>query len=147
MLLESVKASEAFGCALGERLQKGDVIALFGDLGAGKTVVSRGILRGLGFAGEVTSPTFPIVQVYEGDDLRLPLWHIDLYRIGRESELEQLGLDEARGHAALVIEWPERLGTLLWADALRLHLSVAGEGMRALTVEAPPAWNNKWPLR
>jgi tRNA threonylcarbamoyladenosine biosynthesis protein TsaE len=147
MLLDSAESSEAFGRALADLLRPGDVVALFGDLGAGKTTLTRGIVRGLGFPGDVGSPTFPIVQVYEEPDVRLPLWHVDLYRIEREAELEELALDEARGHAALIIEWPERLGAALWSDALCLHLSVAGEGVRRLTADVPPAWEGRWPPR
>lgn len=145
MLLDSAGATEALGEAVGGALKVGDVIALFGDLGAGKTTLTRGILTGLGFAGEVASPTFPIVQTYE--EARVPLWHVDLYRIEASSELEELALDEAREDGALVIEWPERLGSALWADALRLHLVVAGEGARSLTAEVPPAWEDRWPPR
>ena len=144
MLLNSAEASEALGRKLAGRLRPGDVVALFGDLGAGKTTLARGILTGLGFMGEVASPTFPIVQVYEEPDVRLPLWHVDLYRIECGAELEELALDEARDHAALVIEWPERLGSSLWSDALHLHLSVAGEGVRSLTATVPPAWEGRW---
>lgn len=147
MLLESIEASESFGRALAVSLRPGDVVALFGDLGAGKTTLSRGIIQGLGFNGDVGSPTFPIVQVYEEPDVRIPIWHVDLYRIEHEAELEELALDEAREHAALVIEWPGRMGMLLWSDALRVHLSVAGKGARALTVEVPTAWEDRWPLQ
>lgn len=147
MRLDNIGASERLGHDLAAILRPGDVLALFGDLGAGKTTLARGILHGLGFAGDVGSPTFPIVQVYEGSELRLPVWHVDLYRIENPAELEELALDEARGHAALLIEWPERMGAMLWPDALRLHLSVAGEGARALTAEVPPAWEERWPVR
>jgi len=145
MLLSSAEATEQIGAALAPRLRAGDVIALFGDLGAGKTTFTRGLLRGLGFDGDVASPTFPIVQAYE--DLRVPLWHVDLYRIEDPAELDELALDEARADTALVIEWPERLGSLLWADALHLHLVVAGEGQRSLTARVPPAWGERWPPR
>lgn len=145
--LDTEAATAALGHALAQQLRVGDVVALFGDLGAGKTTLSRGILRGLGFAGDVASPTFPIVTLYEESAMRLPLWHVDLYRIENPAEIEELALDEARADAALVIEWPERLGAALWADALRLHLSVAGEGVRALTADVPPAWEGRWPPR
>ncbi|HLL58507.1 MAG TPA: tRNA (adenosine(37)-N6)-threonylcarbamoyltransferase complex ATPase subunit type 1 TsaE [Allosphingosinicella sp.] len=145
MLLQSAEATERIGAALASQLRAGDVIALFGDLGAGKTTFTRGLLRGLGFDGDVASPTFPIVQPYE--DLRVPLWHVDLYRIEDPAELDELALDEARADTALVIEWPERLGHLLWADALHLHLVVAGEGQRSLTARVPPAWGERWPPR
>lgn len=146
MLLADEEATQAFGLSLGRKLLPGDVIALFGDLGAGKTVLGRGIARGLGFEGEITSPTFPIVQPYEAPGMRMPFWHVDLYRVEEEGEIEQLALDEALADGVLVIEWPERLGASLWPNALRLHLSVAGQGVRSLTAEVPPAWEGRWPL-
>ena len=138
-------STEMLGVRLGGQLRPGDAVALFGDLGAGKTTFTRGLLSGLGFEGEVASPTFPIVQVY--DDVRVPLWHVDLYRIEDPAELEELALDEAREDYVLVIEWPERLGVGLWADALQLHLVVAEAGARALTAHVPPAWEGRWPPR
>ena len=145
MLLETPEATERLGAALARSIRPGDVIALFGDLGAGKTTLSRGLLRGLGFEGDVASPTFPIVQPYE--ELQVPLWHVDLYRIEDPAEIEELALEEARAHAALVIEWPERLGLALWRDSLELHLAVADGGARSLTARVPPAWGKRWPPR
>lgn len=147
MRLEGPYATEALGRSLAPVLRAGDVLALFGDLGAGKTTLTRGILRGLGFEGDVASPTFPIVQPYSAPDVSLAVWHVDLYRIDDPTEIEELALDEALYDSALIIEWPERLGGNLWQDALRLHLSVAEEGARALTAEAPPAWEGRWPPR
>ena len=144
--LADAAATEAFGAALAPLLRAGDVVALFGSLGAGKTTLSRGILRGLGHEGDVASPTFPIVQAYGPPDTRLPLWHVDLYRIEDSSELEEIGLDEAREEAALLVEWPERLPSL-WPDALRLTLQVHADGARALTAGVPPAWGARWPPR
>ena len=143
--LEGADATESLGHAIAPLLKSGDVIALYGDLGAGKTTLARGILRGLGFEGDVASPTFPIVQPYE--DLPVPVWHVDLYRIEDPAELEELALDEALGEAALLVEWPERLGGALWPHALRLTLKRDGEGARALTAEVPPAWEGRWPPR
>lgn len=143
MILKSPQATEALGARLALQLGAGDVIALFGDLGAGKTTFTRGLIRGLGFEGDVGSPTFPIVQTYE--DLRIPLWHVDLYRIEDPSEVDELALDEALQDSALVIEWPERLEERLWAHALRLHLVAAEGGARALTATIPPAWEKRWP--
>lgn len=145
MLLKTADETERLGAAAAKALRRGDVIALFGDLGAGKTTLTRGLLRGLGFDGDVGSPTFPIVVTY--DELRVPLWHVDLYRIEDPQELPELALDEARRDAALVVEWPERLGALLWPDALRLHLTVAEAGARSLTAKVPPAWGDRWPPR
>jgi tRNA threonylcarbamoyladenosine biosynthesis protein TsaE len=147
MRLGSVRDTEAAGEAIAQSLQLGDVIALSGELGAGKTTLARGIARGLGFAGEVSSPTFPIIQVYDEADVRLPLWHVDLYRIEQDEELDQLALDEAREDAVLVIEWPERLGARLWPDTLRLELRRSGSGERVLTASVPPAWEGRCPLR
>ena len=143
MLLRSPEATEDCGRALGSVIRAGDVVALFGDLGAGKTTLARGLLQGLGFDGDVASPTFPIVQVY--DQLRVPLWHVDLYRIEDPEEALELGLDEARADGALVVEWPERLGAALWQDALQLRFRSAEEGGRSLTARVPPAWEGRWP--
>jgi tRNA threonylcarbamoyladenosine biosynthesis protein TsaE len=142
-LLPSPSATEDFGRRLGPLLRPGDMIALKGDLGAGKTTFVRGVLQGLGYEGEVASPTFPIVIPYE--DLRVPVWHVDLYRIEDPAEIGELALDEALLHAALLIEWPERLGAGLWDEALRLGLERQGEGARALTAAVPPAWERRWP--
>ena len=147
MILADEESTAALGRSLASSLRPGDVIALFGDLGAGKTTFTRGLLHGLDFIGDVASPTFPIVQTYEPPDVRLPLWHVDLYRIEDPGELEELALDEARGHAALAIEWPERLGAGLWADSLILRLTVSEGGGRALTVDVPAAWEARWPPR
>jgi tRNA threonylcarbamoyladenosine biosynthesis protein TsaE len=143
ILLPDAAATERFGRALGAALRAGDAVALFGTLGAGKTTLARGVLRGLGFEGEVASPTFPIVQTY---DTMPPLWHVDLYRIEHDEELAELGLDDARADAALLVEWPERLPRL-WDDALRLSLDIRPDGARALTAGVPPAWGGRWPLR
>ena len=145
MRLQGPEATEALGREIGGRLQPGDVIALGGDLGAGKTTLARGILAALGHEGEVASPTFPIVIPYE--QLRIPVWHADLYRIEDSEELEELALDEALDGGALLVEWPERLGGRLWPHALRLVLSREGEGARALTADVPPAWEGRWPPR
>lgn len=144
-MLGSPQATETLGRQIAALLRPGDVVALFGDLGAGKTTLSRGILRGLGHEGDVASPTFPIVQPYE--ELAPPVWHVDLYRIESPDELAELALDEALADGALLIEWPERLGEALWPHALRLHLTGAGEGARALTALVPPAWEARWPPR
>lgn len=144
--LPDAAATEAFGASLAGLLAPGDVVALFGALGAGKTTLSRGVLRGLGHQGEVASPTFPIVLAYEPPDARLAVRHVDLYRIEDPAELEELGLDEGRREGVLLIEWPDRLPAL-WPDALRLTLAGAPGGGRALTAQVPPAWGSRWPPR
>lgn len=144
MHLDGPEATEAFGRRLATQLRVGDVIALFGELGAGKTTLARGILAGLGHEDDVASPTFPIVIPY--DDLRIPAWHVDLYRIEDPAEIVELALDEALGEGVLIVEWPERMGRDLWPDSLRLTLRREGEGTRALTAEVPAAWETRWPL-
>jgi len=144
VMLADAAATEAFGLSLAERLEPGDVVALFGPLGAGKTTLARGILHGLGHWGEVASPTFPIVLPYDPPDTRMAVWHVDLYRIEDPAELDELGLEEARANGVLLIEWPERLPRL-WQEALRLTLDPRSDGSRALRVLMPPAWENRWP--
>jgi tRNA threonylcarbamoyladenosine biosynthesis protein TsaE len=146
ILLPTAESTERFGAALAERLRPGDAVALFGALGAGKTTLARGILRGLGHQGDVASPTFAIVQIYEPPETRIAAWHVDLYRIEQAAELEELGLDEGRRAGVLLIEWPERLPSLS-PDTLKLRLEMAEAGGRALTAEVPPAWGRRWPPR
>lgn len=133
----------ALGARLAARLRPGDVIALSGELGAGKTSLARAVIRALGHAGEVPSPTFGLVQPYP--HLSPPLWHVDLYRLGAPAEAEALGLDEALETAALLVEWPERLGARLWPESLRIRIEGAGGPDRALTWDVPAAWKDRWP--
>lgn len=147
MSLTGSGETEAVGAALAACVRVGDVIALFGDLGAGKTTLARGLIRGLGFEGEVPSPTFPIVIAYDPPDVILPFTHADLYRIDDPQEAEELGLDDARDHGVLLIEWPERLGPDLWPDALQLRIDRDGDERRRLTWVVPTAWEGRWPPR
>lgn len=136
---EAGLAAAAHGLAAA--LRAGDVVALSGDLGAGKTTFARGLLRGLGWAGEVPSPSFTLVQTYPTDP---PLWHVDLYRLDTPDETDALGLDDGWDNAVVVIEWPERLGDRLPTDVLRLRLVGTG-ATRTLTWDAPPSWEGRWP--
>lgn len=145
MLLPDAAATEAIGRSLAPLLERGDVVLLSGDLGAGKTSLARGVLAGLGLAGEAPSPTFAIVQPYDSPEVCLPVLHVDLYRIDDPAELEELGLDEALGDAALLVEWPERAGEGAWPHALRLGLRPDPAGGRCLTWQVPAAWKGRWP--
>jgi tRNA threonylcarbamoyladenosine biosynthesis protein TsaE len=147
LLLAGAAESEALGAKLAALIRPGDVIALSGELGAGKTTLARGLLAGLGLEGEAPSPSFALVIAYAPPELRLPLWHVDLYRVDDSAEIEELGLDDARADTALLIEWPERMGTALWPDTLRLHLSIEPDGARRLTWAVPTAWEARWPPR
>ena len=135
----------AFGRKLATALRPGDVVTLSGPLSAGKTTMVRGLLAGLGYRGEVPSPSFAIVQPYE--DLDPPVWHVDLYRIDDPSDLKELGLDDVGAEGALLIEWPEHAGHGTWPRALALSLEALEDGARALTAEVPEAWEGRWPLR
>ena len=144
-VLADEAATDTFGRRLAVRLAPGDIVLLSGDLGAGKTALARGILTGLGHAGEVPSPTFTLVQSYELPGVRLPVWHVDLYRLDDPNEVEELGLDEILADGALIIEWPERASGR-WPEALHLTLADTGEGSRRLTARVPPAWEARWPI-
>jgi tRNA threonylcarbamoyladenosine biosynthesis protein TsaE len=137
--------TEKLGAALARSLLPGDVVALSGPLGAGKTTLARGALAALGLEDEAPSPSFSLVIAYAPPDLRLPLWHVDLYRIESPDEIDELGLDDARADAVLLIEWAEHMGTRLWADTLRLTLEPQPDGGRRLTWAAPAAWEARWP--
>src|SRR5688572_32455215 len=114
MILDDEAATAAAGARLAAVVRAGDVIAMTGDLGAGKTTLVRGLLQALGHDGEVPSPSFAIVQPYE--ELNPPVWHADLYRVESASELAELGLDSLVD-SALIVEWPERAGHNAWPDA------------------------------
>jgi tRNA threonylcarbamoyladenosine biosynthesis protein TsaE len=144
MILADEDATVRLGAELAALARPGDVIALSGPLGVGKTALARGFIAALGHRGEVPSPSFAIVQPYE--DLDPPVWHVDLYRIEETSEIEELGLDSA-ADAVLLVEWPDRAGEGAWPDALSLSLEFAPDGARSLTVRVPPAWEGRWPPR
>lgn len=144
MILVDEAAAAATGGLLARVAKGGDVIALSGPLGVGKTALARGFLAALGHEGEVPSPSFAIVQPYE--DLATPVWHVDLYRIENPSEVEELGLDSA-AEAILLVEWPERANEHLWREALSLSLEFGKNGERILTAKVPPSWEGRWPPR
>jgi tRNA threonylcarbamoyladenosine biosynthesis protein TsaE len=146
ILLTSLEEALALGARLAAVAGPGDVIALSGPLGAGKTSIARGLLAALGLEGEAPSPSFAIVQPYDVPEVRLPVLHVDLYRIEDPDEAEELGLDDARDDSLLLVEWPERLPASAWHDALWLTLAVAADGTRALTARVPTAWEGRWPL-
>ena len=149
MRLDDLEATLALGARLAALARPGDVIALSGDLGAGKTSIARGLLAALGLEEEAPSPSYAIVQPYAPPEVRFPVLHVDLYRIEHPDEAEELGLDEARDESLLIVEWPERLGEGAqgnqWRDALWLTLEMLPDGARALTARVPPAWESRWP--
>ena len=100
----------AYGAAIALRLRAGDVVALTGGLGAGKTTLARAILAALGHEGEVPSPTFTIIEAYDSPPLRLAAVHADFYRLVDPAELAEIGLDDYREGAVLLAEWPDHAG-------------------------------------
>jgi tRNA threonylcarbamoyladenosine biosynthesis protein TsaE len=144
MILKTEDETVAAGADLARVARAGDVIALSGPLGVGKTALARGFLAALGHEGEVPSPSFAIVQPYE--DVEPLVWHVDLYRIEDPSEIEELGLDGALD-AVLLVEWPERAGANAWPEALGLSLDFGEPGERILTAKVPPSWEGRWPPR
>jgi tRNA threonylcarbamoyladenosine biosynthesis protein TsaE len=131
IVLKDAAASERLGAKLAPLLRARDVVALQGDLGAGKTTLARGLLRALAGDPEmdVPSPTFTLVEVYEFP--AVTVWHFDLYRLKQPDDAWELGLEQALGEAASVIEWPERLGKLLPANRLDIKLQAQGSGRLA----------------
>ena len=130
--LPTAAETEALGRRLAGLARPGDVILLEGPIGAGKSCLARAFIRArLGREDEdVPSPTFTLVQVYEAKGEEI--WHADLYRLTHPDEVWELGLDDAFSSAICLVEWPDRLGAHLPADALRLRLDARGEGRRAV---------------
>lgn len=146
LILDSEAATTALGKKLADVLQPGDKIALTGTLGAGKTTLARGILRGLGFGEDVPSPTFAIVQQYDPPEVRLPVAHVDFYRIEEREEIQELGLDDILMDGAMIAEWPDRMPAAFWNDALQITLEIENDDTRQLTWTAGPAWKDRWPI-
>lgn len=145
--LPDLAAMERFGAAIAERLQPGDVVALSGGLGAGKTTLARAIIAGLGHRGEVPSPSFAIIEIYDPPAVRLPLVHADFYRLARPEEAGEIGIDDYRQGAALLAEWPENAGGFAHEPAcLSITLEIADSG-RAAIVEPGADWLGRMPCR
>ena len=129
----AVAETESLGRAIGERLLPGDVVLLRGELGAGKTVLSRGIARGLGIEGVIASPTYTLLHCHEGEP---PLHHFDLYRLDGAGAFDGAGLaDFLGGDAVSLVEWPERCEAVLPASCLEIAIAYgAEENERVITL-------------
>lgn len=129
--------TEALGRDLGKTLQPGSVVALSGPVGAGKSVLTRGIARGLGIDEPITSPTYTIVSEY--DKGRIPFYHMDLYRLESPDEFELIGGEELfYGKGICVIEWYELIEGLLPEHALIIKITIGEEGIRSLQYNREP---------
>ena len=121
-LSAGVDETIALGRVLGTCLSEGDVLVLTGDLGAGKTQLTKGIAQGLGISDDVTSPTFNILMVYEGE--QMPLYHFDLYRLDDPDQLEDIGFyDALEGDGPCVIEWGEQFSDEIGSERLDVYLT------------------------
>lgn len=147
MIIASEEDMLALGRKLADMALPGDVIALKGGLGAGKTTLARGLLSALGLEEEAPSPSFAIVQPYDPPLVRFPVTHVDLYRLEDAAETEELALGELLHDSLLLIEWPERLGAALWRHSLILEIETLEDGTRRLTATVPAAWKNRWPFK
>jgi len=131
----SPEETQAIAASLAEELGPGDVVALTGELGAGKTCFAQGLARGLGVAGRAVSPTFVLVNEYRG---RLPVHHVDAYRTESLTELLDLGLDELfAGDGVTVVEWADKLLPLLPPHAVHVLIEGVGDEPRAITIRRP----------
>ncbi len=137
MITKSAAETRALGERLAGRLRPGDVLLLEGDLGAGKSELTRGIAKGLGVTETVTSPSFTILNVYESG--RCPLYHFDWYRLESSEELYELGMDEYLGGDGIaVVEWPGRCPDAVPESAARIRMTAAGENERLIESDE---WN------
>jgi tRNA threonylcarbamoyladenosine biosynthesis protein TsaE len=141
MILADEAGTAALGQAIAARLQPGEAVCLSGPLGAGKSTLARALVRALTTPDEeVPSPTFTLVQFYEGPRLRIA--HFDLYRLTDPDEAYEIGLDEALDDGAAVIEWPERLEGRLPADRLDVDIALNGAG-RSVRLTPHGAWKGR----
>jgi tRNA threonylcarbamoyladenosine biosynthesis protein TsaE len=142
--LPDTAATETLGARIAGLLRPGDVIALNGGLGAGKTTLARAIIAALGHTGEVPSPSFAIIEMYDPPATRLPVVHADFYRLNRPEEIEEIGLDDYRHGAAMIAEWPDHAGGF---DHERACLSIdlqVGDGVRCAIVRPGADWLGRW---
>ena len=133
MITTSPSQTRALGKRLAQHLRPGDVLLLWGDLGAGKSELTRGIAEGLGVASTVTSPSFTILNVY--DDGCIPLYHFDWYRLESADELYEMGMDEyLGGDGVAVVEWPSQCPEAIPETHLAIRLAPVGDNEREITL-------------
>lgn len=134
ILSNSPNETKQIGQRFGRRLKKGDVVALIGELGAGKTCFIQGVMKGLDvLRKDITSPTFVLMNIYKG---KVPVYHFDMYRINNLKEVEELGYEEYfYGGGVAVIEWADRIKKLLPKKCIKIYMKIAGDKKREIKIE------------
>ena len=134
MISESAGRTQEIGRELGKRLRKGAVVSLRGSLGAGKTVLAKGIAEALGISEAIVSPTFTIVQEYDGERMRM--YHLDLYRLSGEDEFESMGGEEFLSpDGVTLIEWSEKIEDMLPDDTIYIELTINDDLSREIEIK------------
>jgi tRNA threonylcarbamoyladenosine biosynthesis protein TsaE len=142
--LRTVEETVAFGRSLGAKLRAGDLVLLSGPLGAGKTVLTRGIAEGLGVSGRVSSPTFVLARTHPAGERGVPLVHVDAYRLGGDlSQLDDLDLDTDLERSAVVVEWGEGSADRLSEDYLVVRLERRDDDVRITSLETHGSWTGR----
>jgi len=132
-VLDNLEATRELAARLAPLLAQGDVVALYGELGTGKTEFARALLRAMGIKEDIPSPTYTLVQSYETGGLRV--FHFDLYRLKSSAELDELGWEDALADGMTLVEWPEKAGGLLPPDRIDLHFTLDRDGVRRCRAE------------
>ncbi len=136
---ESEEQTELFAQKMAGKLTSGAILILNGEMGAGKSVFARGIIHALGYSGTVTSPTFTLMNTYEGG--LLPVYHFDLYRLNRAEQLYDIGYDEfLYGSGISLIEWAQRMENLFPEEHILVSIEKTGTSTRSITVEDNSGW-------
>ncbi len=132
MIIANTAEMHSFGVQMAAQLKAGQWIAIDGTLGAGKTVLCAGILSGLGFTGEVTSPSYAIVHHYDPPDVQISVVHADLYRINNIAEIEELGLTDSRDDCITLIEWAKNGGNIFGQPDRKIEITILPGGQRRI---------------
>ena len=141
MMLAAESMTRTLADQIAGLAKPGDLIALWGDLGSGKTTFARGFINNLTGETEVPSPTFSLVQTYDAPDF--VIWHFDLYRIDQPRDVLELGFDDALNDDVVLVEWPERLGELLPDDRLDMRFRQVAAGGRFVRLEGHGSWGER----
>ncbi len=134
MIIENEPDMLQFGQQFGMQLKAGDIVAINGTLGAGKTVFCRGILNAVGYSGEVSSPSYALVHHYEPPAVHIPVIHADLYRLNSPDELDELGLFDGSADCITLIEWAERASNISKISSHNITIEMLPSGRRKLNI-------------